>query len=654
MNSENNYSMTKEISAMLGFMISFAALVIVYFYLYHSVEMNAVNDTFWGTIINNNISKYLAGLVIFFLLYIFTYKIFFRVYNNISMNNKGIGPWGVNGVALITFLLGIGLFMHWKFISQYQEVGCVNLEYLPVAYMFLGGVLIFGYFLYCLVNQFDLQNNTIMLIFCYSIFITFITNFINPYNCDGYSPNIASVTETIYNCYDCIPFDHTTSGIYGHYGLFFAIPLRIFARCTPRRISFLISVCAVIAQMSINYLVICFSPNRRITGLLILASIVRFPGIYPAISPIRTMMPLVMLAFMVYIMRRECLMRIGKIILWGNILVIISILWNLECGIAGIVGFGLFFCYWPQVESCGLGNIKKLKYLYCIMFAVCDVVFAILIVNIYNIICGGGLIFRDFFFPYACLDFSINQIMCVPPNGNHAWIYIVCLLLGTLIWGVIDKELNYRALLISMSAMGLIEFTYYMNEAHWGNLEIIHQLSIGLVALILNGITSRLHMKNRSQTIIYGIYKGIGLICAFICIFLSLYSYTDSITIAQRAQKGMYDFDKYSEDVDVLSKNLSNEVFGVGMGVNGLYHTLGWDNHLKMRDTGGMTMNGDEEAYMIELDEIVLHDSFIIGSNKYDSMLLSDILERDNRYSFIDEYSVSEVNYKLYSRQVEK
>ena len=45
-----------------------------------------------------------------------------------------------------------------------------------------------------------------------------------------------SITETIYNVYDMVPFDYNTSSLYGHYGLFFLLPLRILGRATPEKV----------------------------------------------------------------------------------------------------------------------------------------------------------------------------------------------------------------------------------------------------------------------------------------------------------------------------------------------------------------------------------------------------------------------------------
>lgn len=58
--------------------------------------------------------------------------------------------------------------------------------------------------------------------------------------------------ESIYNVADSIPYEELTTGIYGHYGLFFLLPMKIFG-AKAVVIQFLIALVGVVTDLAMLY-----------------------------------------------------------------------------------------------------------------------------------------------------------------------------------------------------------------------------------------------------------------------------------------------------------------------------------------------------------------------------------------------------------------
>lgn len=67
----------------------------------------------------------------------------------------------------------------------------------------------------------------------------------DPYHGEAY-------LESIYNVADGIPYEELTTGIYGHYGLFFLLPMKIFG-AKAVVIQFLIALVGVVTDLAMLY-----------------------------------------------------------------------------------------------------------------------------------------------------------------------------------------------------------------------------------------------------------------------------------------------------------------------------------------------------------------------------------------------------------------
>lgn len=96
-------------------------------------------------------------------------------------------------------------------------------------------------------------------------------------------------------------------------------------------------------------------------------------------------------------------------------------------------------------------------------------------------------------------------------------------------------------------------------------------------------------------------------------------------------------FQHYMEDVENLAYSIPTDSFGIGQGINMIYHTLGWSNHLQMRDPLSLTHSGGN-TYENVIATVLNQNSFLISENHMDESILADILSRDSSYTKENEF----------------
>ncbi len=634
-----------------SFITSFVILIFFWFYLYRGI-VNKEDEFFVPLIKDNLVIIYILGLLFFLLLYVVIYLLISRCSYKFFLNGSEFELTN-NLVCVAIICCGIIGFIHWDFVDQFKEKGVIieTMNDIPNMYKILF-IVVCTVGVYCvIVKDHDVLDYSLWSVFTLSLVIPFLQTYINPYSGTANSSgdftialcDFSSVTETIYNVYDFVPFDAYTTGLYGHYSLFFLIPLKLMGRCTPRKIMFLLSLCSVFAQFCTNYVIYKFAPRKWVAILLILASVIRTTYSYFAIFPIRIFFPLLFCAVLA-ILSNKVLSK--KTYIYLLLVLTCALLWNIETGVAcaaGVIAFGFLKC----IRNKGL-NCRK-KFLYVLILSIGEVaalLFSIGITNIYNYICGGEGITLDYFFPYLNTKWVYDTLTQIPPVGNHMWIYIILLFLGGMVWGFIDqKDCSYC--MFSYSVMGLVLFTYYMNEAHWGCMEIVHQLCMCIIVIILARLWNHVTIE-RKNDFMHQLCKGIVGIALFVCIYLAFYTYTDGVRIAARNKAGAYDFESYKTDVEEIADIIPQEAFGVGQGVNGIYHSLGKSNHIKMIDSSAWDL--DMAINNKAMSEILKHDVLFISSDRYDEFVIEKIVLRDDRYRIIEEYYINGLKYYVMKR----
>lgn len=123
----------------------------------------------------------------------------------------------------------------------------------------------------------------------------------DPYHGEAY-------LESIYNVADSIPYEELTTGIYGHYGLFFLLPMKIFG-AKAVVIQFLIALVGVVTDLAMLYCIHHLIKKNWVRLLMALVvPVIPFAyrrTNYWQLQPHRLVFPMLLAAYMLFCLRKS-------------------------------------------------------------------------------------------------------------------------------------------------------------------------------------------------------------------------------------------------------------------------------------------------------------------------------------------------------------
>lgn len=635
------------------------------------------------------VKVYVLGVLLFAVLF-FAYNIYLLFLNDVSDNNEANDKELYKIILIVCFFFFFLICLDLLFRSQFKEAEYVfeigNFCMLP------RGIWIIAFICLCILvgiliyRRQDISIYGRWCAYAWSCIMTVFTNLVlNPFNANtaesGYFGDVLRstyVTETIYNVLDGIPFSYDTTGLYGHYGLFFLLPLKISGnRNSFYVIAAIFVLIALAQQLALIYIVDLYVKKNWIAALLAIGGMIRWSSYVPTVFPLRSFFIMTFFFFYVYLYKKELSIFSLKVRLISILLMCSSFLWNVEIGlvcIGGYVIYTLFEIIFDVKEG------KKLREIVILFFScMFSIMLALIIMNIYNVICGAQIGFRVFFYPiYGKGDSTNNIVRFVnstyghPRLGNFSWEYATLFFMGTICYAWYTKKnhdakwgKSFSQLITAVASMGLMALVYYMNESLWNCMMLIKQLIFGLFGILLfvifddatAGINeSFIKIKNRSITNIFKLGLVLSILI-FVC-FNAMQMINDPIKVAIHKDNNFFNTQLLHEQVSEIENSISEDTFGVGQGATILYHMMDRNNHMKMRDTSAWEISSDS-TYEKGILEILEHDSFVIPMTtdsktgfawNYDAPILDEVLKRDNSYKYIEKYQVGDVIYMLYSR----
>lgn len=201
--------------------------------------------------------------------------------------------------------------------------------------------------------------------------------------------------NSIVNVLHKTPYEYWTTSIYGHYGLFYFIPIKLLQLlginqwiAITTSIAFFGGICFMAETLLIHKLIKndSFYVLTVVANALINTQIYR--GIYWQVNPHRLLFPALILLLSYYYYETDNKNKEKKYLIFLWIISSLSIVWNFECGIICVLVCFLVCIYKQCVKAnkIELGIIvKNIGIVVLVGFV------AFLIVNIYNKFCGGGV-----------------------------------------------------------------------------------------------------------------------------------------------------------------------------------------------------------------------------------------------------------------------
>ncbi len=597
----------------VGSVLSIVLTMIYINYMNYALDRLCILDrTHWRTL-----TVYLSGMLLFFVLFViinlllaFVLK---RKFNEgiYTMDEYPRGGHALDRrtqwiITIILTLIGIGFLWRYFFVWRIGEPGFNSgvFNSLPIEIWKVVGIVSILFCVYMIVKKQDVGEVGKYFAYAVSILIVFFTFYIpNPFIegniAQGHQIGFLHFNisgESIYNVLDGVPYTLDTTPLYGHYALFF-FPVKLVGNMQSiHAIPFLFAVMACIEHLAMLYVIDIFVPKNWIGILLAVGGVHRLIYYAPHLTPIRTLFPIILFAFFVYLYKKKIELRTWFGYLGSFLILTLSVLFNLEIGICCIVGFCSYIVFELVCEKATL-RVWMVEISRVILICVLVVASAICIVNIYNLACGGPIILQEFFFPIIGGDTNIveyiqDHFYWPVPRGNYAWEYILIFLLGTFCatWFMAvrtnDEQVGCGESIIpilgGMTCLTLAAFSYYMNEPLWTDLVVYRHILYGMFAIVIGKIFFMLE-KDEFPSIGSQFVRVIGLLIICVTVFGAIQIINDPVRIAARKWEGAYDTELMKRQIARIE--ITEDVYGFGQGVNMIYHMLGIDNHMKYRDT---------------------------------------------------------------------
>ena len=449
------------------------------------------------------------------------------------------------------------------------------------------------------------QSNNIILYLLYFLLaslnairyanINVFGTFYSLYHCNA-------VTSSIHNVHYNTPFNILTSGIYGHYAIFLKLPLIIFGN-SPLVIGIIIGVigfisCALTFAAIHIVLTSDFIKALSAISLVFLTNIVS--ETYWQTMPIRWIFPSIILFLIALYVKKNTVLSFKHIIL-GCFFCSLSILWETETGFFCAITWATF-CTLRSLQINGI-SFKKLFFLAFIhiFLILLETVFAILIMNIYNLSVGGTIEISSFFFP---LNTGFSEKLSFPLTfKNQYYVYVILNFMCCLLWALTktpfcyNKTSNSKACFVaSTSILGFAMLSYYINRPPCGpnNAYIQIIICISLLADAMVNPLKDLLQKNRIS--IYNTFKiCIGSVSFFVLVLLTLLSSFTTSAFLKRFDQGLYDYKSLVDFANEVSETVPKNTYAIGLGADEIYSILGWNTQYRLRDVADLDSGNCQE-----------------------------------------------------------
>lgn len=417
----------------------------------------------------------------------------------------------------------------------------------------------------------------------------------NLLNGSGYQiHHMTAVTQSIYNAAFSTPYTVRTTGMYGHYGIFFWLPLHLFGH-KPQTIAILLALCGMIAQTLLTALLLRTVRSRSVVALGVLASAcvtANMEAAYLQTFPLRHIWPLAVLLYTVCCVQKG---RFGvRRLAIGYLLCCLGIVWNTDSGLVTTAAFSIFVWLWHWRTQKPYARAMLPVYLETVLGMAASVAGMMAIVNGYNLLCGGPVILRACFYPLLggngyTQGLSANLL----DSGGIGWLlpillFSFCILLGLTVtsWMPLEGQEtgNVRFFLALFGVMGIGQSYYYFNRAIAGT-GCIQPYQILCMTVLASLVLARVRTPVQGRTLWEGALGGAGLLMTAALCGLSLTALTGVVpALSDRIQSGTYSLQSLKDVAAEVEAKVPQNTYALGDFTQEIYAQLGWDPGYHERD----------------------------------------------------------------------
>lgn len=426
--------------------------------------------------------------------------------------------------------------------------------------------------------------------------------------------HIHAYFNPIYNAVDFIPYSNLITSIYGHYSLFYILPVRFLMLFGIPKVYAVMIFTMVVGAATFLLLYILLEKIIKNDVLFILTVLGSaylsfesyYAGQYYQLLPHRLFFPVLILFVSWMMLNKKCPKFVGWVVSG------LAMLWNFETGIiCTLIMCGVFFI----LEYAIYGNEKKRSVgvivLLDALYGIAAFAGGYLFLNLFNLIIGGkALSILDYIFPIASKEFVVEGLALKLQDISAVYFMEILLFLGLFVYFILrtlKKTISIKdSMILILSVMGLGMLTYYMNRAAYNNISISHICFVGVMALLLQKMITQQSDDSLLKKVVLTPTKFVPF--TVLVIMLSFYV-LGSVTNV----KGALDFRKATVwdmyTIDFLTEEIKTfvpeNVTGAGVGISDLYSLLGWDNDIKVMDYADFASCPSQVEYVkVQLSEV--------------------------------------------------
>lgn len=424
--------------------------------------------------------------------------------------------------------------------------------------------------------------------------------------------HITASNQSIYNVAFDVPFNRITTGIYGHYAIFFWPFLKLFGH-RPDTVALMIVAIAAANEILVLYVIDNVLKRSFLKIIAAIASIMPIVSIhnrvYFQVHPLRTLPPILILSYCVFFSKRKNIST-TKYLVYGYLLCSLCMVWVTDIGAITTIAFSIFTCVSALRKYLLCSKQVMRIVLICIAGCFMSVFGMILIINFYNvIIAGGNLIFRSCFFPFIGGNIgenSFSQYLMIPLQwGNFSWIWVLALFFTGIMISIrktslLENSTSDEPLLLPdsilcfSSVIALGQVMYYLNRSVYWNLTIIIAEAVICMSILIEKGTNYCieHQCSISGAVVSGIVFSILFELSFL--ICGTFSFT-ATSLQDRINAGQYSLDRMYRTAEEIERSIPADTPAYGYGIEEMYSLLGWDSQFHVRDLSDLAI-GDAPA----------------------------------------------------------
>ena len=622
-------------------------LTVYYIGFYHVVRSLPWHESGVIAGMNYNLIAYVLSLVTAFILSGLWLLLGSSLLSRIKIS---LGTWG----HMIMMLPAIGAFYYlWQVYqnesstpaSEMIKVHFLRERFPHTAVIAVMTALIAGAFAFsvCVTQDAEYSKQKSMLRVGYACQVALLCGLLN------YGPNTFrngswgifhnhAYTASIIAVMSGAPYDAVNTNIYGHYGILYAPFVWLFGNnynaiaITISLFTIIIYLCAFLCAGKLihNHFVYFVT----VTAIAAINVTYYKPGQALAVMPHRYLFPMIGLTYIICFRQKIKSAVIRQICDW--LISTLAIIFNIETGIGtalSIAAVRLFDVDWERVRRSGMALPVLIirRVLYQVLYCIVSFASAWLIVDLYNITVGGGLLpLSLFIYPYGSHDYVISNELTLPiPTTKAAYmLHIVTFsyALFSSFFALVKHSADIYSANVEDSALSqdkiatmaigvsaLISLSYFMNRTALGQISICHihfVLLLGVYSDTWKSIVSRfrsvrtLSVEDASVTM----KAGMSAVAFYMLVWFAIEGVFSLGGAVETRGASIWNTDSLKNSLTEFEEAVPEDVLCFGLGMPEIEYSIGRTPEITLSEWSNTNRNS-EELILKELDK---RDIFVV------------------------------------------